>query len=160
VESRGGIAWTLSLDIAQAFMNRRTVSTGDAQFIWTREGVAKPLENGLRESRRRPGESHRQVHLGLCDNRPRMEPSLRPQRWLAWVAAVLVVLTLFYYTQSWLAVGIIASAVAAFFAYQVSRSRQSPKPASAYCLDCGETLSPNARQCTSCGSARWTIKNS
>jgi hypothetical protein len=37
VESRTGIAWTLDLNIARAFMSRRTVSTGDPQFIWTRE---------------------------------------------------------------------------------------------------------------------------
>jgi hypothetical protein len=81
------------------------------------------------------------------------EEPLRPQRWLSLVAAILALLMLFYYVGSWVLVGIFAAAVAIFFAYQSSRSRQSRKPR---CLNCGEALNPNARECSSCGSTRWT----
>jgi hypothetical protein len=87
-----------------------------------------------------------------------MEPPLRRQRWLGWVAAVLVVLTLFYYIPSWWAVGVCGAAIAALILYQSARSRERRKPANVYCLNCGETLNPNARQCASCGSTRWTAR--
>jgi len=83
-----------------------------------------------------------------------MEEPLRPPKWLAWVAAVLAALTVFYYVGSWLAVGILAAVVTVFLVYQSFGSRRSGKPT---CLNCGETFNPNARQCASCGSTRWTI---
>ena len=91
-----------------------------------------------------------------CDNRLNMgepEEPHRPRKWLSFVAAALALLMLFYYVGSWVLVGIFAAAVAILLAYQSSRSRQSRKPT---CLNCGETLNPNARDCSSCGSTRWT----
>jgi hypothetical protein len=68
-------------------------------------------------------------------------------------------LTLFYYVGSWVVVGIVAAAGAGFLAYQSSRSRGSLNRSEMYCLDCGETLNPNARECDSCGSTRRSYKN-
>ena len=79
----------------------------------------------------------------------------KPQWWLITTAAVLAVLTLYYYTGSWLAVGLFFALLAAFVVFQTVRGR---KPAYK-CLHCGARLDPNARQCDSCGSAAWTIRN-
>ncbi|MGA3188348.1 MAG: hypothetical protein ABSF22_14680 [Bryobacteraceae bacterium] len=85
-----------------------------------------------------------------------MDESPRKQWWLIATAAVLAVLMLFYYTGSWLAVALFAAAGAALVAYQRTRTR---KVLSNQCLRCGAKLNPNARQCDSCGSASWTVRN-
>jgi len=82
-----------------------------------------------------------------------MEESPR-KTWLIATAAVLAILTLYYYTGSWLAVVLLTAALAAFIAFQ---SKRSGKRASHVCIRCGARLNPNARQCDSCGSASWTI---
>ena len=80
----------------------------------------------------------------------------KPRWWLILTAAVLAVLTLYYYTGSWLIVVLFFAAFGAFVAYQTTRGRN---PASHACLRCGAKLNPNARQCNACGSASWTIRN-
>lgn len=80
----------------------------------------------------------------------------KPRWWLIITAAVLAVLTLFYYTGSWVMVGLFFAALAMFVAWQTMRAR---KRSSHACFRCGAELNPNARQCNSCGSASWTIRN-
>ncbi|MEQ1946182.1 MAG: zinc ribbon domain-containing protein [Bryobacteraceae bacterium] len=86
-----------------------------------------------------------------------MEAPLKRQLWLGWVAAVLAALTVYYYVGSWIITGVIASIGAAAMLRQ-SRPRGASKPAGVYCLNCGETMNPNARECSSCGSTRWTVQ--
>jgi ribosomal protein L40E len=74
--------------------------------------------------------------------------------WLIATAAILAILMMYYYTGSWPAVWLLLAALAAFIAYQATRSR---KLSSHRCVRCGAKLNPNARQCDSCGSASWTI---
>ena len=74
--------------------------------------------------------------------------------WLIATAAILAILMLYYYTGSWLAVGLLSAAFAAFIAFQSKRPGKRP---SHVCIRCGAKLNPNARQCDSCGSASWTI---
>ena len=50
-----------------------------------------------------------------------------------------------------------AAAGAAFLCHRVYR-RHARGPV-VYCLRCGETLPSTARQCNSCGSASWSMKN-
>jgi ribosomal protein L40E len=78
------------------------------------------------------------------------------QWWLIATAAVLAVLTLYYYTGSWVIVALFFVAFGTFVAYQTTRARKLPSHA---CLRCGAKLNSNARQCSSCGSASWTIRN-
>jgi hypothetical protein len=73
--------------------------------------------------------------------------------WLIGTAAVLAVLTLYYYTGSWVAVMLFLAAVLALLWFQSARGR-APSHA---CVRCGAKLNPNARQCDACGSASWTI---
>ncbi len=80
----------------------------------------------------------------------------KPRWWLIVTAAVLAVLTLYYYTGSWVIVVLFFAAFGAFVAYQTTRTRKASSHA---CLRCGAKLNPNARQCSSCGSASWTIRN-
>jgi ribosomal protein L40E len=80
----------------------------------------------------------------------------KPQRWLIATAAVLTVLTLYYFIGSWVVVALFFAGVGALVAYQTTRAR---KPSSYACVRCGAKLNPNARQCNSCGSAGWTIRN-
>ena len=80
----------------------------------------------------------------------------KPRWWLIVTAAVLAVLTLFYYTGSWVFVLLFFLAFGAFVAVRAMRIK---KPASYACMHCGAKLNPNARQCSSCGSASWTIRN-
>jgi ribosomal protein L40E len=84
------------------------------------------------------------------------ESSTKPRWWLMVTAAVLAVLTLYYFTGSWIIVALFFAAFGAFVAYQSKRARKKPSPA---CLRCGANLNPNARQCNACGSASWTIRN-
>jgi len=82
--------------------------------------------------------------------------SRKPQVWLMATAAVLAVLTLYYYTGSWVVVGLFFALFAAFIVFQTMRgSRASVHK----CVHCGAKLNANARQCDSCGSAAWTIRN-
>jgi ribosomal protein L32 len=84
-----------------------------------------------------------------------MEPSRRPQWWLIGIAALLAGIFLFDSVGSWAAVGLAALGIAALAGYHWSRtSKPAPR-----CLNCGETLNPNATECASCGSASWTYKN-
>jgi ribosomal protein L40E len=85
-----------------------------------------------------------------------MDSPRKTQWWLIATAAVLAVLTLYYYTGSWVVVVLFFTAFGVFVAYQTMRSR---KPSSHACVRCGAKLNPNARQCDSCGSATWTIRN-
>jgi hypothetical protein len=78
----------------------------------------------------------------------------RPRWWLIFTAAVLAVLTLYYYTGSWVIVVLFFAVFGVFVAYQKTRTS---KPSSHTCLRCGAKLNPNARECRSCGSASWTI---
>lgn len=82
--------------------------------------------------------------------------SQKPRWWLIVTAAVLAVLTLYYYTGSWPIVAVFFAALAAFVGYHVSRTR---RPSSHACIRCGARLNPNARQCNSCGSAAWTVRD-
>ena len=78
----------------------------------------------------------------------------RPKWWLTITAAVVAVLTLYYFTGSWLIVILFFAVFGFFVAYQKSRaSKQSLHT----CLRCGARLNANARECNSCGSAGWTI---
>lgn len=83
------------------------------------------------------------------DDSPRKSPL-----WLIMTAAILAVLTLYYYTGSWVAVVLFFAGVAVFLAYQKTRSG---KRASNSCTRCGAKLNRNARQCDVCGSASWTV---
>jgi ribosomal protein L40E len=78
----------------------------------------------------------------------------RKQPWLIATAAVVAALTLYYYTGSWIVVMLFSAALAALVAYRAAHRKRS----SHACLRCGATLNPNARHCTSCGSASWTIR--
>ena len=84
------------------------------------------------------------------------ESPRRPQWWLIATAAVLAVLTLYYYTDSWIVVVLFFAAFGTFVAYQVMRAW---KLSSRVCVHCGAKLNPNARECSSCGSASWTIRS-
>jgi hypothetical protein len=86
-----------------------------------------------------------------------MDESPPKTRWLLIVtAAVLAVLTLYYYTGSWLIVVVFFAVFGAFVAYQAIRSRRRSTHA---CLRCGAKMNLNARQCNACGSASWTVRN-
>jgi hypothetical protein len=85
-----------------------------------------------------------------------MEDSPRRKWWLIGTAAVLAVLTLYYYTDSWIIVALFLGAAGLLVTYQ---ARRGGKASSHACVRCGATLNPNARQCNSCGSASWTIRN-
>jgi hypothetical protein len=74
--------------------------------------------------------------------------------WLIATAAIVAVLMLYYYTGSWVIVVLFLAAAGALISFQGRRKR----PAHA-CLRCGAALNPNARQCDSCGSASWTVRN-
>ena len=80
----------------------------------------------------------------------------KPQWWLIITAAVLAVLTLYYFTGSWLIVVLFFAALGTLIAFYRTRAA---RPATHACLRCGAKLNPNARQCNSCGSASWTIRN-
>jgi len=75
--------------------------------------------------------------------------------WLAVTAAVLAVLMLYYFTGSWVIVVLFFAALGVFVAYQKTRTG---KTSSRVCIRCGAKLNPNARQCDSCGSASWTVR--
>lgn len=80
----------------------------------------------------------------------------KTQWWLIGTAAVLAVLTLFYYTGSWIIVALFFAALGMFVTYQ---SRRGRKPSLFICVRCGANLNPNARQCSACGSASWTTRH-
>jgi ribosomal protein L40E len=80
----------------------------------------------------------------------------KTQWWLIITAAVLAVLTLYYYTGSWEIVVLFFAAFGAFVFYQATRARRPP---SYECVRCGAKLNPNARQCNACGSAGWRTRN-
>jgi hypothetical protein len=80
----------------------------------------------------------------------------KPQWWLMATAAVGAVLMLYYYTGSWLIAMLFFAAFGALAAYHSTRAG---KPSSHTCARCGAKLNPNARQCNSCGSASWTVRN-
>lgn len=84
------------------------------------------------------------------------DPSPKPRWWLIVTAAVLAVLTLYYYTGSWPIVVLFFAVFAVFVAYHVMRTR---RPSGHTCVRCGARLNPNARECRSCGSAAWTIRD-
>src|SRR5580658_5764052 len=79
-----------------------------------------------------------------------MDDSPRRKQWLVATAAILAVLTLYYYTGSWIIAALFLAAAGALIGYQ---ARRGGKQSSHACLRCGATLNPNARQCNSCGSA-------
>ena len=78
----------------------------------------------------------------------------KPRWWLIATAAVLAVLTLYYYTGSWPVVIVFFACFGIFVAFQSARGRKQSLHA---CVRCGARLNPNARQCDSCGSASWTV---
>jgi len=80
----------------------------------------------------------------------------KPRWWLIVTAAVLAVLTLYYYTGSWIVVALFFAAFAVFVIRFAARTRAAR---SHVCIRCGAALNPNARSCPSCGSASWTIRN-
>jgi ribosomal protein L40E len=79
----------------------------------------------------------------------------KPRWWLIITAAILAVLTLYYYTGSWVIVVLFFVAFGALVAYQRWRIKgmRARGSSSHACLRCGALLNPNARQCSSCGSA-------
>jgi len=80
----------------------------------------------------------------------------KKRRWLIATAAILAVLTLYYYTGSWLIAALFLASAGALVLYQAKRGGKPPSHA---CVRCGATLNPNARQCNSCGSASWTVRD-
>jgi ribosomal protein L40E len=84
------------------------------------------------------------------------ESSRRPRWWLIGTAAVLAVLTLYYYTGSWIVVALFFGAFGAIVVYQTRGTKRVSVHA---CMRCGAKLNPNARQCDSCGSASWTVRH-
>jgi ribosomal protein L40E len=80
----------------------------------------------------------------------------RPKWWLIVTAATLAILTLYYYTGSVIIVVLFFAAFGVLVGYQTTRAK---KLASHVCVRCGAKLNPNARQCDSCGSASWTVRN-
>ena len=81
----------------------------------------------------------------------------QPKRWwLIITAAILALLTLYYYTGSWIVVAVF---LAVFAVFVIRHTRQTNAPRSHACLRCGAPLNPNARSCNACGSASWTIRN-
>jgi hypothetical protein len=74
----------------------------------------------------------------------------KPRWWLIVTAAVLAVLTLYYYTGSWTIVVLFFAAFGAFVGYQKTRTR---RVATVTCIRCGTKLNVNARECKACGSA-------
>jgi 4-amino-4-deoxy-L-arabinose transferase-like glycosyltransferase len=81
----------------------------------------------------------------------------RPRWWLIGVAALLAVVFLYESIGSTGAMVLFVVALAGFAGYRFYRARNPGKGHSVRCLTCGETLSPTARQCKYCGSARWTV---
>jgi len=79
----------------------------------------------------------------------------KTQWWLIATAAILAVLTLYYYTGSWMIAALFLAAAGGLVTYHARRG----KPSSHACVRCGTPLNPNARRCDSCGSASWTIRN-
>jgi ribosomal protein L40E len=84
-----------------------------------------------------------------------MEDSPKPKWWLIATAAILAVLTLYYYTGSWVMVALFLAAIGGLVGFQKVRSA---KPSSNMCLRCGAPLNRNARQCNACGGASWTTR--
>jgi hypothetical protein len=93
---------------------------------------------------------------GLCDTRTEMDSPQKRRWWLIGVAALLAAIFLRDAFGSWTAAVVIAASVAALAGYHWSKGKKPPAPR---CLNCGEALNPRARQCASCGSARWTLIN-
>jgi hypothetical protein len=79
--------------------------------------------------------------------------------WLIGVAALLAILmvadSIGLEAGAWLAAAIGAGALG----HRWYRARRGAPGPVVYCLRCGETLAPTARQCKSCGSASWSMKN-
>lgn len=84
-----------------------------------------------------------------------MEVSARPKWWLIVTAAVVALLTLYYYTGSWITVALFLAALGVFVFFERKRAAKTP---SNVCLRCGAALDRNARQCSACGSASWTTR--
>ncbi len=84
-----------------------------------------------------------------------MGDSRRPKWWMVATAAVLALLTLYYYTGSWVMVVLFLAAIGGLVGFQAIRDA---KPSSNVCLRCGEPLNRNARQCSACGSVSWTTR--
>jgi Flp pilus assembly protein TadB len=80
----------------------------------------------------------------------------KKQWWLTATAAILAVLTLYYYTGSWMVAALFLVGAAGLVTYQATRRA---KPSSHACVRCGAELNANARRCDSCGSASWTIRD-
>jgi len=80
----------------------------------------------------------------------------KPRWWLIATAGVLAVLTLFYFTGSWISVAVFFGALVILVAF---RKRRVSRTAVHTCVRCGALLNPNARECRACGSASWTIRN-
>ncbi len=86
-----------------------------------------------------------------------MDSSLsKPRWWLIATAAILAVLTLYYFTGSWVIVALFFALLAMLLGYQAKRTGKSRSHA---CVRCGAALNRNARECRSCGSASWTIRD-
>lgn len=71
------------------------------------------------------------------------------------VAALVVVGMLYGATGSWEACAGFLVLIAGFIVYQL---RSAKKAAVHVCRGCGETLDRNARECRSCGSASWEVR--
>jgi ribosomal protein L40E len=95
----------------------------------------------------------------------RSDDDLRRPRWWAWVAGLLAVIFMLYETGSWILTGLCFAALAGLVIYHSSGrgrgrvSRGKTATASKYCLNCGEELNANAKECRACGSASWSFKN-
>jgi hypothetical protein len=79
--------------------------------------------------------------------------------WLTAVAAAMAVLMVAGSIGLEAGACVAAAIGAGVLGYRFYRARHPATGPVVYCLRCGETLAPTARQCKSCGSASWSMKN-
>jgi len=79
--------------------------------------------------------------------------------WLVAVAALLAILMVGGSVGSEAGAWLAAAIGAAALGRRWYRARGGARGPVVYCLRCGETLAPTARQCKFCGSASWSMKN-
>jgi ribosomal protein L40E len=108
---------------------------------------ARQSWSALVRRQHRPLQRKRSIMV-RCDTLDIMESP----RWWAPVAGVVAAVFLYYETGSWIVVGLCAAILAGLVIYQSSLRRN------VLCLKCGAKLNPNARECKSCGSASWTVR--
>ena len=105
--------------------------------------------SGFDEFCNRSGEQRRCGIIG------RME---RARGWLIAVAALMAAVLLAQSVGVVAGLGLIVLCVAGILGYRFYRNKRPARGPAVYCLRCGEQLAPTARQCKSCGSASWTMR--